>query len=144
MRRGISLKKIWSDADMIEARITTSDGTSSFTSDIYIGHPSLEEAVTDLTTFKAHVHGGLLDLRFGESGPEYAGGAFHARFHFPKPGHLFVTCRQQSSFEDFTFTKVASEATLYLKTEPALLDRFIDELRDVSTQKHDEAYLEAI
>jgi hypothetical protein len=144
MRRGITLVKIWSDADVIEARITTSDGSSSFTSEVYIGHPSLKEAVTDLTTFKEHVHGGLLDLRFGEFGPEYAGGAFHARLHFPKPGWLYVTCRQQSGFEDFTLTKVASEATLYLKTETALLDRFLEELRDVSIQKQDEAYLEAI
>lgn len=141
---GISLKKTWSDADMIDARITISDGTSSFTSNMYIGHPSLAEAVADLATFKGHVHGGLLDLRFGEFGPEYAGGAFHARLHFPKPGRLYVTCRQQSSSEAFTLTKVASEATLYLKTEPALLDRFIDELREVSIQKRDEAYLEAI
>jgi hypothetical protein len=144
MRLGITLVKIWSDADVIEARITTSDGTSSFTSEVYIGHPSLEEAVIDLTTFKEQVHGGLLDLRFGEFGPEYAGGAFHARLHFPKPGRLYVTCRQQSGFEDFTLTKVASEAMLYVKTEAALLDRFIEELRDVSTQKRDEAYLEAI
>ena len=144
MRRGITLVKIWSDVDVIEARITTSDGTSSFTSEVYIGYPSLEEAVTDLTRFNEHVHGGLLDLRFGEFGPEYAGGAFHARLHFPKPGRLYVTCRQQSGFDDFTLTKVASEATLYLKTEAALLDRFIEELRDVSTQKQDEAYLEAI
>lgn len=144
MRCGITLVKIWSDADVIEARITTSDGTSSFTSEVYIGHPSLEEIATDLTTFKERVHGGLLDLRFGEFGPEYAGGAFHARLHFQKPGRLYVTCRQQSGFEDFTLTKVASEATLYLKTEPALLDRFIEELTDISTQTRDEAYLEAI
>ena len=109
-----------------------------------IGHTSFAEAVTDLATFKDHVHSGLLDLRFGEFGPEYARGAFHARLHFPKPGRLYLTCRQQSSFEDFTITKVASEATLYLKTEPALLDRFIDELTEVSIQKRDEAYLETI
>jgi len=144
MRRGITLVKIWSDADVIEARITTSDGTSSFTSDVYIGHQSLEQAVGDLTTFKIMFHGGVLDLRFGEFGPEYAAGAFHGRLHFPKPGQLYVTCRQQSAFEDFTLTKVASEATLYLKTEPGLLDRFITDLRDISTEKRDEAYLEAI
>jgi hypothetical protein len=144
MRRGISLAKIWSDADMIQARITTSDGISSFTSDIYIGHSALEEAVTDLTTFKTRIHGGLLDLRFGEFGPEYAAGAFHARLHFPKPGRLYVTCRQQSAFDDFTLTKVASDATLYLRTEPVLLDRFIEELGGVSTGKRDDAYFEAI
>jgi len=39
---------------------------------------------------------------------------------------------------------VASEATLYLKTEPALLDNFIDELRRLNAKKSEEAHLEAI
>ena len=56
----------------------------------------------------------------------------------------YITCRQQSDFDEFTLTKVASEATLYLRTEPVLLDRFIEELSGVSTGKRDDAYLEAI
>ena len=144
MRRGITLAKIWSDADVIEVRITTSDGISSFTSDVYLAHSVCSEAVAALTTFKDQVYGGLLDLRFGEFGPEYAGGAFHARLHFPKPGRVFITCRQQAAFEVFTLTTVASEATLYLRTEPALLDRFIAEFGELSSAKRDEASLEAI
>ena|GEM_PF-5052395 len=38
--------------------------------------------------------------------------------------------------------KVASEATLYLRTEPALLDRFIDELKGLDAKTSDEAYLQ--
>ncbi len=71
-------------------------------------------------------------------------GAFHARFHFHKPGKLYISCKQQSEFEEFTVTKVASEATLYLKTEPALLDNFIEALRSMSAHKREEAYLEGI
>jgi len=90
------------------------------------------------------LHGGLFDLRFGEFGPEYANGAFHARFHFPAPGPLFVTCEQESEFEEFAKKEVASKATMYVKSEPALLDRFIDELRAVAAGRSEQAYLEAI
>ena len=97
-----------------------------------------------LGVFKDHVHGGLLDIRFGEFGPEYASGAFHARLHFHKPGRLYITSKQQSKFGEFSVTKVASKATLYLKTEPALLDNFIGELRSLEAKKREEAHLEAI
>jgi len=39
---------------------------------------------------------------------------------------------------------VASEATLYLRTEPALLDNFIADLRSLHAEQREEAYLEAI
>jgi hypothetical protein len=83
-------------------------------------------------------------MRFGDFGPEYASGAFHARFHFPEPGKLYVTCRQQSGFEDFGGKNVASEGTLHLRTEPVLLDDFLEQLKAVDAKKRDDAYLETI
>lgn len=143
MKPGIHLTKIWFDDDMVELRIDVSDGFSLFSNQVYVGYPDLSRAVADLDVFKHQIHGGLVDLRFGEFGPEYANGAFHARFHFAKPGgRLFITCRQQSDFSEFSIMKVASEATLYLRTEPALLDRFIDELKGLDAKTSDEAYLQ--
>lgn len=144
MRSGIHISRVWSDDDVVELRILVADGTSSFSNKVYVGHAALEDAVSSLQDFKDHVHGGLLDLRFGEFGPEYASGAFHARFHFPVPGRLFVSCEQESEFLEFAKKDVASTATLYVKTEPALLDRFIGELRAVSAGTGEEAYLEAV
>ena len=62
----------------------------------------------------------------------------------PSPVSFTSPADNNPRSKDFTLTKVASEATLYLKTEPGLLDRFITDLRDISTEKRDEAYLEAI
>mgnify|MGYP000850303192 FL=1 len=105
---------------------------------------ALEDAVSFLQVFKDDVHGGLFDLRFGEFGPEYGNGAFHARFHFAVPGRLFVSCEQESNFEEFANKEVASRATMYIKSEPALLDRFIAELRAVAAGVSKEAYLEGV
>ena len=144
MKSGIQISRVWSDDDVVELRILVSDGASSFSNNAYVGHAVLEDAVSSLRVFKDHVHGGLLDLRFGEFGPEYASGAFHARFHFPVPGRLFVSCEQESEFVEFAKREVAGRATIYIKSEAALLDRFIAELGAVSAGTSEEAYLEAV
>jgi hypothetical protein len=144
MKPGIHISKVWSDDDVVELRVSVSDGASVFANQAYVGHAALEDTVSSLNVFKDQVHGGLFDLRFGEFGPEYANGAFHARFHFPAPGRLFVSCEQESGFVEFAKKKVASRATLYVKSEPALLDRFVAELRAVAAGTGEEAHLEAI
>jgi len=144
MKPGIVISRVWSDEDVVELRVTVSDGTSLFSNQVYVGHAALQAAVSSLRAFKDHVHGGLFDLRFGEFGPEYANGAFHARFHFPLPGRLHVSCEQESDFAEFAEKQVASRASMYLKSEPALLDRFIAELGAVAGDTSQEAYLEAI
>ena len=143
-KSGMRLTKIWFDAHMVELQMEVSDGISLFVNRVYVGYSVLAEVVGDLNVFKNQIHGGLLDVRFGEFGPEYAGGAFHARFHFSRPGQLSITCRQQSDFSDLGQKQVAGEATMYLRTEPVLLDNFISELGGLSTGNREQAYLEAI
>ncbi len=144
MDSGIRLTRIWSDNDMVELRITVNDGTSRFVNHVYVGYANLEETISSLETFKDQVHGGLLDLSFGAFGPEYASGAFHARLHFAVPGRLYVSCRQESDYAEFGKKKIASSASLHLVSEPALLDRFIRELRRLASTDDSEAFLEAV
>lgn len=141
---GISFTKTWSDDDMVELRIEVSDGRSSFSNDVYVGHAQLGTIVAELDTFKTHIYGGLYDLRFGEFGPEYASGAFHARLHFQERGLLYLTVKSQSEFNDFGKKNVASAATLFLKTEPALFDNFIRAVANLSNGTEESAHLEAI
>ena len=144
MKSGLHLTKVWFDDDVIELQVDVSDGISCFSNRVYVGYSALADVVARLDVFKDHIHGGLLDIRFGEFGPEYANGAFQARLHFPKPGRLYISSKQQSGFGEFSVTKVASEATLYLKTEPALLDNFIEELRGLNAKRRQDAHLEAV
>ena len=144
MKPGIRITRLWFDVDVVELRICVSDGTSSFSNDVYVDHDTFKEAVSSLQMFRNHSHGGLLNLQFGEFGPEFAKGAFHARFQLLMPGRLFVTCRQESGFEEFANKKVASKATLYVKSEPVLLDRFIEEMVALVARTSAEAELEGI
>lgn len=141
---GIHLTKIWFDAEMIELKINVSDGISFFSNKVYVGNQTLDHLIARLEAFKSQVSGGLLDIRFGEFGPEYANGAFHGRFHFPRTNKLHITCRMESDYGVFAKKRVASEAVLYLRSEPALLDRFVAELRALNAKECDDAHLEGI
>ncbi len=125
-------------------KIVSSDDTSTFCNQVYVGHQSLPDLVAQLSTFRHQVHGGIFEIELGSFGQEYAGGAFHARLHFQLPGKLFVTVRAQSDFREFGIKKVASEATLYLHTEPVLLDNFIAELEAFVLGKREDAQLAAV
>ena len=143
MNPGIYLSRVWFDSDVVRLRIEFSDGKSQFASEVYSAH-DLNDVVEGLSTFKNQMHGGIYDIVLGSFGPEYAGGAFHARLHFQSRGQIFVTVRGQSDFKEFGSKTVASEATLYLRTEPALLDNFIAELDAFRSGKRDDAHLEAV
>jgi hypothetical protein len=143
MKAGIYLNKNWFDEDVVELRIDSFDGNSLFSNKVYIGHQDLKDLIAELSIFKDHVYGGLCDIQLGAFGPEYASGAFHARLHFQQLSKIHITIRAQSEFEEFGIKHVASEATLYLVSEPILLDNFIAELKALSAGLRDEARLEA-
>ncbi len=129
---------------MVELRIDVCDGTSAFSNKVYVGHQNLRDVVDELNRFKDQIYGGLYDLRFGEFGPEYASGALHARLHFHDRGKLLVSVNMQSEYSDFGKKNVASEANLYLISEPSLLDSFIQSLRAVSDGNRIDAELAAV
>lgn len=58
----------------------------------------------------------------------WAGGAASIRFAFDPPGRVAVRARLQDRFATTCFGSHADEAELYLTSEPALMDRFADEL----------------
>jgi hypothetical protein len=144
MKPGIRFIREWADEDMVELRTEISDGRSLFVNRIYVGHQQLREAVAGLDAFKTHIYGGIFNLRFGEFGSEYASGAVDARLQFRKQGKILLRVSAQSGFDRFEEKELASEATLHLVSEPALLDEFIRALRALSKANSEQAELEAI
>lgn len=144
MTPGIRFIKLWADEDMLDLKVEVCDGHALFITDIYVGHKQLADTVSGLHKFKDQIHGGLFNLRFGEFGPEYASGALDVRMHFRRRAKLLMRVFVESSFSRFEDRELASEATLYLVSEPALLDNFILALRMLSEGSVDHAELEAI
>jgi hypothetical protein len=144
MKTGIYFKKIWSDDDLVELQIDSCDGNSLFSSKVYVGHRRLEDVVSELDVFKEELHGGIYEIQMGAFGPEYANGTFSARLHFYEHSKIHITIEAESEFGDFGGKNVAGRATLYLTSEPVLLDNFITELRALSAGSRTEAKLESL
>lgn len=142
MNPGIIFKNIWHDDDMYEFQITSSDGSSIFVHEVYVGYGTYDQMISEMDVFKTHIYGGIYDIRFGEFGPEYASGAYRARLHFQERGKIYVSIDAQSDHEEFGKKKIASEAKLYFVTEPALLDNFIQDLKRLKSGQISEVKLE--
>jgi hypothetical protein len=61
--------------------------------------------------------------------------------HFRSLGKLYVSTHQQTEFTSFSVGEVASEAKMYLVSEPVLLDNFIAELEGLANGARDHASL---
>jgi hypothetical protein len=144
MKPGIAFTSMSSDENMVELRVDICDGRSMFVNEIYVGHRVLAETISGIELFKDQLYGGLFNLRFGEFGSEYASGALDIRMQFRQRGRVFLRVLAQSAFCRLDDQDIASEATLHLVSEPALLDRFILELRTLSQGSTEHAELLAI
>jgi hypothetical protein len=87
---------------------------------------------------------GAYELAFGDVGRTWSGGGFRARFRFAVPGRLLVSCEQTSAPVELGTTKVANSASIHLRSEPALLDRFVRELAAVAGGHRQTAFLEGV
>lgn len=144
MTPAISFTRMWLDEGVFELRAELCDGNSLFVTPVSVGQQQLADTVSELEKFKHHIHGGLFNLRWGEFGPEYANGALDIRMHFRKRGKLLMQILAQSEFSHFEGRDLASDVTLYIVSEPALLDNFIEQLRLMSTGSTERAELEGI
>jgi hypothetical protein len=144
MHSRIAITRNWSDNDLAQLEFEVFDGTSRFLNEVYVSLDWGAVAATALRRFSSQIHGGLFDLAAGEVGPEYAGGSFRARFHWYKPNELLISTQQQGAFFPFKRGEKAAEAAMFLRTEPALLDRFTAALQAFDASDGGQAILECV
>jgi hypothetical protein len=144
MEPHIAITHGWYDDDIVELTFEVCDGTSQVINSAYVVLDWLQDQAAALATFSRHVYGGIYDLKAGEIGPEYANGAFRARFHYHKPNALLISTFQQSDYFDFKNTQTATEAKLFLRTEPGLLDEFVDALKALHRERNGVGILRCI
>ena len=140
----IAINRKWSDEDVALLSFEVCDGKSSFINEAYVTLDWGNLTANALKTFAQQIHGGLLNLEAGDEGPEYASGVLRARFHFWRPTALLISTWQQGAFFSFKGNEVASEARMFLRTDPSLLDRFIAALPSVDREGSDEVVLQCV
>lgn len=140
----ITITRTWSDNDVAQLTFEVCDGVSVFANEAYASLDWGATAAAALRTFGQQIHGGLFNLEAGEEGPEYASGSLRARFHYYKPNQLLISTIQQGDFFSFKGSQVAPTATMFLRTEPSLLDQFITALLALDASDGGQAVLQCV
>jgi len=140
----IKITRTWSDHDVAQLTFEVCDGVSLFTNEVYASPDWGAAAAAALRVFGEQIHGGLFDLEAGNEGPEYASGWFRARLHYYKPNQLLISTIQQGDFFSFKGSRTAPTATMFLKTEPSLLDQFIAALPALDASDGGQAILQCV
>ena len=140
----IAITRTWSDNDVAQLTFEVCDGASTFANEAYVPLDWGAATASALRAFGQQIYGGLFDLQAGEEGFEYAGGYIRARFHWYKTDQLLISTWQQGAHFPFKGSRAAADARLFLKTEPALLDRFVAALHSFDAQGDGQATLECI
>ena len=140
----ITITRTWSDNDVAQLTFEVCDGLSVFKNEAYASLDWGSTAAEALRIFGDQIHGGVFDLEAGKGGPEYASGSFRARFHYYKPNQLLISTSQQGDFFSFKGSRAAPVATMFLRTEPGLLDVFRASLRALDASDGAQAVLECI
>jgi hypothetical protein len=140
----IAITRTWSDNDVAQLAFEVCDGSSVFANEAYVPLNWGVTTASALRAFGQQIYGGLFDLQAGEEGFEYASGHIRARFHWYKPDQLLISTWQQGAHFLFKGSETAADARLFLKTEPALLDRFVAALPSLDAQGDGQATLECV
>jgi len=142
MKPGLVLAKAWSDEDLVGLHVEACDGVAAAAVDIYSSPAQLLTLAGDLARFAGIIDTRVFECALGRFGDGFALGALHMRMQFQLNGRLHITLRLQSAFAEFGQERVASEATLHLRSEPALLDEFVRGLTAMATSGCTDAALE--
>jgi hypothetical protein len=130
MNMGFLFETIWQDNDVVQMRVSAWNGIFGGAADVYLGRGQLEEASGTLRDFPTQPSD-TREVIFGSFAPHMAGGGVSMRFYCADgAGHAFVDSRIESARG--ANGKVQS-VSLTLAVEPAAVDLFVDELRQLGT-----------
>ena len=132
MSVGLKVTYLYHDIDLIEVRIKAENAAFRGSANVYVGTDGLVEAAAALEGFPKDRRD-TREVVFGASGPKFAGGS--ARFNFYCKDGAGHTAFRAEIEEDYRGRERAQCATVFVDFEPASLDRFLIELRQLE-EKH--------
>ncbi|HEY3930517.1 MAG TPA: hypothetical protein VGL89_19245, partial [Candidatus Koribacter sp.] len=119
---------IWSDADVIELRISAWDGRFGGVADVYIARGGISKAAAQIAGFPTTISD-TRELQFGAFGRDSAGGGARLRFYVQGgAGHTFVEIHIES---DYNRSEGADSVSFRTHVEASAVDIFVQELQEL-------------
>jgi len=131
MDRCVRLAYWYHDVDVVELRVSAWNGSFGGSTCVYVGQGDLADAATLLAGFPVSLED-KREVTFGAFGSDSAGGALTLRFAcIDGAGHcqLHVTMEADHDRRDLLAERVEMLSTL----EPAALDQFVEQMRELNS-----------
>jgi len=130
MDRCVQLSCWYHDTDVVELKVSAWNGTFAGSTRLYVGQGDLADTATLLAGFPA----GLSDRRevtFGAFGPKSAGGAMNLKFScIDGAGHCELHCMVEA---DYDRRDAPERVEMLCAFEPAALDQFVEQMRELNS-----------
>jgi hypothetical protein len=131
MNVGLKVTYLYHDIDLIEVRIVAENAAFRGSADVYVGTDGLREAAAVIEGFPKDRRD-TREIVFGAAGPKFAGGSVRLIFYCKDAaGHTAFRAEIEA---DYRGQERAQCATVFVDFEPASLDRFLIELRQVEKE----------
>ena len=137
--RGIEFEVVWFDQDMIECRVTCSNGSFCGATRMYLAHNDLSNAADILSGFPLTVNDSR-NLRLGAFEPNLAGGGIDMTFQcVDSVGHAVVLVKLRA--DGCKGLGEPQSCSLYVPVEAGAIDSFVLKARSIDDTKGSKAYL---
>jgi hypothetical protein len=139
MDRCVRLSYRYHDVDVVELEVCAWNGSFGGSTCLYIGRGELADTATLLAGFPVGLED-RRDVTFGAFGSKSAGGAMNLRFScIDGAGHcqLHVTIEADYDSRDL----LAERVEMLCAFEPAALDHFVEQMRELNSSLTGSAFL---
>ncbi|MEG9434770.1 hypothetical protein JAO29_01040 [Edaphobacter sp. HDX4] len=136
MKRGLLIKLIWRDNDIVEARVSASNGEFAGTADMYLSYGALKELAEGLRSFPT-ASADARDVEIGDLDNNGSGGATVRLYMVDRAGHMAITLTLLAG----TLRGTGQIVTMHSAIEAAAVDDFVSELMRMNDEVGTHAFL---
>lgn len=137
--RGIEFEVVWFDQDVIEYKVTCSNGYFCGATKMYLAHDDLSKAAEALSGFPSNVKDSR-DVQLGALKPKVAGGGISMSFRcVDSVGHSVVLVRLRA--DGCRGPDEPESVCLYIPVEAGSIDSFVAKGRSIDDTRGAKAYL---
>lgn len=140
---GIEIKRQSRDDGFDSYRALLSDDQCSFNVSMYIAHSSIAALKKQLSDFDVLQCDHDVEFQLGNFDVNVAGGGIRVKISPREKGRIFLKIFAQSEWFEFNGESVKKVSSMYLVTEPVLIDHFISSLNSLHRYETDISILEA-
>ena len=138
--RGIEFEVVWFDQDVLECRVTCSNGSFCGATRVYLAHHGLSNVADILSGFPSTAKDSR-NLRLGAFAPNVAGGGIDMTFRcVDSVGHAVVLVKLRA--DGCKGFGEPQSASLYVPVEAGAVDSFVSKARSLDDTKGSKAHLQ--